>query len=105
MMSWIVWLLLSNVCIAYIEYTYRAGQYTSFLAALPYIALPVLLSQLGLFKGFHAAPSLFVAGAVFSLINVLFRVVNVFILGEAMNYWNWLGVLCMATSVVLLKIK
>lgn len=104
-MHYTLWLFLANISIAIVEYVYRAGEYSSFWRALPWLSVPIITAQWALFEGFRAAPSLFLAGAVFSACNVLFRVGNVFILGEHMNTWNWLGVVFIAASVVLLKVR
>ena len=104
-MNWAAWLLVANIGIAWIEHTYRAGQYPTFYTALPYITLPILISQWALFEGFRAAPSLFVAGAFFSIINVGFRIGNSFVLGENLNLYNWLGVVMLAASAILLRVK
>ena len=102
---WWLYLVLANTSIAYIEYSYRVGAYNTFLEALPMLILPILLGQFGLFYGFRYAESLFVASAVFTLINCLFRVVVVQYIGETMNIVNWMGVALLATSVILLKWK
>lgn len=104
-MSWPLWLLLANGAVAVTEHTYRAAHFASFWQALPVIALPILLAQWSLFEGFRAAPSLMLAGALFSLFNVALRVGNVFILGEHLSFFNWLGVLCIMASVILLKVR
>lgn len=104
-MPWPAWLILANIAVAVTEHTYRAAHFATFWQALPWLALPIVLAQWALFEGFRASPSLFLAGAVFSGINVLFRIGNVFILGEHMNFLNWLGVVFIAASVILLKVR
>jgi len=104
-MHWLLALTGANVCIAFIEHTYRAGQYESFYAALPYIFVPIMLSQWCLFVGFKNAPSLMAAGAFFSLVNIALRIGNTYVLAEHLNRYNWLGVAFLAASVLLLKVK
>ena len=104
-MHWAAWLLIANGAVAFTEFQYRSGDYSSFWQALPWLALPIVVAQWALFEGFRAAPSLMIAGAFFSLVNVAFRVGNVLILGEHMNTWNWLGVACIVASVILLKVR
>ena len=104
-MHWAAWLLVANVAVAFTEYQYRCGDYDSFYTALPYLILPMLLAQWALFEGFRAAPSLLLAGACFSLINVAFRVGNVVLLGEHMNIYNVAGVACIVASVFLLRVR
>lgn len=104
-MHWVAWLLIANGAVAFTEYSYRCGDYDSFWQALPYIILPIMLAQWALFEGFRAAPSLLLAGAIFSLINVAFRVGNVVLLGEHMNTYNVAGVACIVASVFLLRVR
>jgi len=103
--AWILWLGMSNLAIAFIEYTYRAGNYQTFISALPYIIIPILIGQLGLFNGFAKADNLMLAGALFSLINIVFRIGVTYYLGEELNLVNWLGVVLLIGSVILLKVK
>lgn len=100
---WVFFLLIANLGIMWLEYVYRVGLYPSFFKALPYIIVPILMGQFGLFYGFKLAPSLFVAGAVFTLVNVLLRIVNTYHLGETMNTYTWLGVVALIISIVLFK--
>ena len=104
-MNWVLWLLFANIGIMWLEYSYRSAQYASFLEALPYIIIPIMIGQAGLFYGFKGAPNLFFAGALFTLINILLRIVNSFLLGEIPNLWNWLGIAMMVVSLFLLKVK
>lgn len=102
---WIAWIVLSNIGIFILEYVYRQGSYTSFITALPTIIIPMIMGQVGLFYGFRSAPSLLIAGATFTLINIALRVINTYLLGESINGWNWLGVFLVVAGMLLLKIK
>jgi len=104
-MNWILWIVVSNLGIFWIEYAYRSAKYDNFMEALPFIVIPVFVSQAGLFYGFRTAPSLFLCGAVFTLMNVVLRTVNAYKLGEIPNAYNWTGILFLCVSVVLLKVK
>lgn len=106
-MHWTLWLLLSNIAIFWLEFSYRKGNYGTFFEALPYIIIPIMIGQLGLYNGFKYANSLLLAGATFTMINISLRVVNTIRLGEHlnMNYWNWFGVVLLIISMILLKIK
>lgn len=104
-MNWLLWIVLANGGIMWLEYVYRSGSYNSFHAALPYIIVPVLIGQVGLFYGFRGAPSLLFAGAVFTVINVALRMVNSYLLGEVPNIYNWAGVILLICATILLKIK
>ena len=102
---WILWIVLSNVSVTYLEWVYRTAKYTSFTESLPYIILPILVTQLGLFYGFRNAPSLFLCAAVFTTINTLLRVATVLYIGEKMLLVNWLGVVLLFLGVMLLKVR
>lgn len=102
---WLLWLLLANVAIAFVEWSYRVARYSTFLDALPYTIIPILIGQIGLFHGFRGASSLFVAAAVFTLCNVLLRVFVTYYIGETLNIANWCGVVLLVVAVLLLKVK
>lgn len=104
-MNWLAWIALSNTGIFWLEYCYRTGKYDGFVQALPYIIVPMFLGQVGLFYGFRTAPSLLIAGAVFTVINVALRVTNTYIIGESINYINWIGVVLLVLATILLKVK
>lgn len=102
---WILWIVLSNVSVTYLEWAYRTAKYASFTESLPYIIVPILVTQLGLFYGFRNAPSLFLCAAVFTTINTLLRVATVLYIGERMLAVNWLGVALLFVGVLLLKVR
>lgn len=102
---YIIWLLVANAGIFWLEYVYRNATYESFIGASPYIVAPIILSQVGLFYGFRLAPSILLAGAMFTVVNVSLRVVNTYRLGEYINGWNWLGVALLIVATFLLKVK
>ena len=104
-MNWLAWIALSNTGIWWLEYCYRTGKYENFVVALPYIIVPMMMGQVGLFYGFRGAPNLLIAGAVFTVINVGLRVVNTYLIGESINYINWIGVVLLVLATVLLKVK
>ena len=92
-MTWLWWILLSNVAIFIIEYIYRKGLFSNFWEALPFTIIPILLGQLGLFYGFRVGglKTLVLAGAVFTLINAIMRVGNSVILGEKLGFLSFVG--------------
>lgn len=102
---WILWIVLSNISVTYLEWAYRTAKYPEFFTSLPYIIIPILCTQLGLFYGFRQAPSLFLCAAVFTTINTLMRVATVIYLGEKMLLINWLGVAVLFAGVMMLKVK
>ena len=102
---WISWCFLANVSLLFVEYLYRNGSYPTFVDALPFIAIPMMLGQIGLFYCYRAAPSLLLATAVFTLMNNLCRLCSVHRLGESVCMWNYLGIICMMMGVFLLGIK
>lgn len=104
-MNWVMWIMMSNVGIFWLEYCYRVGKYGNFVQALPYIIVPMMIGQAGLFYGFRTAPTLLLAGAVFTVVNVFLRITNSYILGEHLNHYNWFGVVLLLAGTFLLKVK
>jgi drug/metabolite transporter (DMT)-like permease len=100
---WVLWIVLSNVSVTYLEWAYRTAKYPSFIESLPHIIVPILVTQVGLFYGFRQAPSMFLCAAVFTTINTVLRVATVLYLGEKMLLVNWIGVGLLFIGVVLLK--
>lgn len=86
-MHWILWILLANISIAVIEYFYRIGRFETFWQALPFLIVPIIMGQIGLFYGFRAggASTLIHAGIVFTLMNLLFRLANTWLVGEVIT--------------------
>jgi hypothetical protein len=104
-MHWLLWIIVSNLSIAVIEYSYRAAKFATFAQAVPWLLIPILIGQAGLFYGFRGAPNLLFAGAVFTLINISFRIANSYMLGEAPNVVNWMGVALLVIATICLKYK
>jgi uncharacterized membrane protein len=104
-MNWVCWILIANASVLYLEWAYRIAKYPSFWQALPYVAIPVLTTQLGLFYGFRQAPNLFLCAATFTVINTVSRVATVIYIGEKMSLANWAGVVFLLIGVILLKLK
>lgn len=102
---WILWIVLSNVSVTYLEWVYRTSKYESFISSLPYIIIPILITQLGLFYGFRQAPNLLLCAAVFTTINTILRISTVLYIGEQMLTVNWIGVALLFVGVMLIKIK
>lgn len=97
--------MLANAGIFWLEYIYRNGSYNSFVTSLPYIVVPIFISQAGLFYGFRGAPNLLYAGELFTVLNITLRVINSYRLGEYLNLYNWSGVALLIVAMFLLKVK
>lgn len=104
-MHWTLWIVFANVGIFWLERVYRVGVFSNFISGLPYMIIPMLIGQVGLFYGYRGAPSLLLAGALFTLINIILRIVNSYYIGETPNTYTWLGILFLIISLTLLKIK
>lgn len=104
-MTWILWILLSNTAIMWLEWIYRSAQYTSFWSALPYTIVPIFVGQFGLFYGFKFAPSLLIAGTTFAIVNASLRMVNTKILGETIVVYTWVGLMFLVAASILFKLK
>lgn len=88
-----------------LEYIYRTGWITGFWSHLHILAIPILLGQVGLFYGFRLAPSLFLAGAVFTLMNLVLRSVNVLVMKETFGLYQILGLVFMVIATLIFKMK
>jgi drug/metabolite transporter (DMT)-like permease len=64
-----------------------------------------MIAQMGLFYGYKLAPSLLLAGAVFTLINTILRVGNVLFIGERFGWYEFFAIVLMVLAIMLLKIK
>ena len=91
---WIVWILSACGAIFFLEYIYRVGHYDSFWKALPYLIVPMLIGQMGLFYGYRLAPSFLLASVIFTLINQGTRPINISLAGEHLSIYGWLAILC-----------
>lgn len=103
-MNWLLGMVVGNAGVMWLEWCYRVGRYDNFVSAMPSIIIPVLIAQAGLFYGFRTAPSLLLAGAVFSLLNIGLRAVNVYLLGETLNWYTWTGIVLLISATVLFAI-
>lgn len=98
-------MIVANGAVAITERIYRTGAFDTFWQGLPYLAVPILVAQMGLFAGFKGAPSLMYAGVVFSIMNVALRVINSYSIGESLNVYAWVGVVCLVASAILFRVK
>lgn len=75
-MHWILWSLIANAAIIWIEHIYRF-QVPSFWQALPMVLPLVFISQWGLFHVFNSPKHWLMAWVVFTLGNTVMRLVVV----------------------------
>jgi hypothetical protein len=103
--SWVIFSLLSNLCIVATEYLNRSAK-GSWFSVLPYTLPFIIAAQYGLFRSFNGAPSWLVAWVVFTVGNSIARVAGVkfFAFGEVGNWWLVnLGVGVMLTGSFIIK--
>ena len=107
MPTWLAWVLLANVGVSITEYIYRAGAFSSFLNALPFLFIPIFISQMGLFYGFRVggADTLIMAGIVFNVVNQVFRSANSYLLHEPLGWKQLVATLLMVVAFVVLRLK
>lgn len=102
-----IWWILSTgsavLCIAYLENVYRTGRYDSWFEALPYIAVPMLLSQGALFYMFRLAPTFLLGWAAFTVLNALVRLVNAELVNEPPSFLQLAGVSLMLGGAFMVK--
>lgn len=102
-MHWILALIVANIAVFILEYIYRAVP-GNFFTLLYLSTVPILLGQWALFDMFRNAPSLIIAGAAFSIVNVLLRVINSYLVGEAPGDLTYLGILFMILAIIIMKL-
>ena len=85
---WILSSIGANLCIAFLEYTYRTNEIGP--ALLVKIAPWIILSQFCLWYTWRAGPGLMLAWVVFFLGNTVLRILNAhYMLGEPINGASW----------------
>ncbi len=106
-LPWYVWILMANASIFFVENMYRSSRFESFWAAIPWITVPIVLGQIGLFYGFRAggASTLLQAAILFSMVNLVLRVANTVILGEPLGWKMAVAVGLMGVSAILVSLK
>ena len=103
---WLVYSLLSNIGIFYLERTYRTVNEIHFDLFLLQIIATYLITQFLIFKLFSTAPSLILAGAVFSVANGILRIINSHMIGEPVSWQVYMFVaimLCCAVGISYFK--
>ena len=104
-MNWLIWILIANSGIMFLEYSYRASWFSGFWTSLYILIIPILIGQLGLFYGFRLAPNLFLAGATFTAINLGLRIINSLMLGEKVGGWQISALVLMIVATIIFKLK
>lgn len=100
-MIWLIALVVANIAIFALEYIYRTSHFSSFLTALPYILIPALIGQAGLFYGYRFAPSFLLGAVVFTAINQTLRPLNIYLAGEKLSVYGYLAIVCVLIGVLL----
>ncbi len=89
-MTWVLWSLVANACIMFVEYTNRHTGTGTWLSVLPYTIGPIIVAQFGLYKAFSGAPHLMVAWLAFTLGNSVMRVSMVGFTGSTTGeHYHW----------------
>lgn len=105
--NWIWWVLLANIAGFVLENIYRKGSFPTFWSALPWVVVPALIIQWSFFNGYRkgGATSLLIAVGTSTIIAVLLRMGNSYILGEPVNKFCWIGVALMIAGRLCFNIK
>lgn len=101
-MHWILAAIIANLAIFALEYIYRTTR-GNFFSVLYLTTIPIVLAQWALFDMFKNAPSLLIAGAAFTIVNAVLRMVNSYLVGEPPGLWAYFGVLLMVVAVFIIK--
>lgn len=103
-MTWVLYSLLANACIMWVEYANRHLAGDTFMTALKFTLLPIIVAQFGLYKAFNGAPHLLAAWLVFSIGNTAMRLGMVhFLTREGFAWWGTLGAAGMIASAWVVK--
>lgn len=105
LLPWWVASLISNVMIIYVEAVNR-GCPDTWVQALPRTAIPILIAQWCLWRGFSGAPHWLIAWAFFTVGNAVMRVGAISLIGtDKVNNWGvvLVGIVGMILSSFVMK--
>ncbi len=105
-MTWWVASIVSNVAIIAIEYLNRTRDFESFLHALPYTGVLIVIAQWALFQNWSGAPHWLMAWVVFAVGNAVMRTAVVGITGtDGIGDWSMvlIGTATMLAGSLVLK--
>lgn len=101
---WILYSIIANITIIYIEWSYRTSYHGNFVDGLPYMIVPILVAQFCLFNLFKGAPHYMIAWIVFTVGNSILRVTsNHYILKEDLSWVGFVGVGTIILGALLVK--
>jgi drug/metabolite transporter (DMT)-like permease len=102
--AWVLYSLMANACIQFVEYTNRTGTADTFAGTLWRTWPFILLAQWGLFETWRHAPHFLAAWLVFTLGNSACRLlVSKYVVGETFAWWGLAGVACMMGGAFIVK--
>lgn len=97
--------IIANICIMWVEYLNRTGNYGSFLATLPYTVVFIAVAQWGLYYSWASAPTMLSAWCTFTIGNSVFRVISgKFLIHETISWYHIAGIAVMFGGAMLIKI-
>jgi hypothetical protein len=101
---WVLFSLMSNAAIQWVEYLNRTSTAAGFVQQLTWTWPLILVAQWGLFETWRGAPHVLAAWLVFTVGNCVMRLLmSRFILGESFQWWGLLGVAGMMASAWVVK--
>lgn len=102
--TWVLFSLMANACIMWVEYANRYLAGDTWLSVLQWTALPIVVAQFGLYKAFNGAPHLLAAWLVFTIGNCAMRLALVhFWTREGFAWWGTLGAVLMIAGAYVVK--
>ena len=101
-MPWWAACVLSSFAVSIVEYHNRTGE--GLFSTLGRTWAFIILTQFTLYYLYNGAPSMMLAWATFSLMNVIFRVTSShYLVGEPVTVLVGAGVLCMMLGTFLIR--
>ena len=101
-MPWWLGGIIANIGIAYIEMTNRTSTTETWLGTLQYTAIPIILTQWGLYFAWKNAPSMMTAWVFFTAGNSLARIITAYWIGEPPGIKTWIAIcMCLSAAVIM----
>ena len=100
---WIIWSVLASVMAIFIEYSYR-NKFDSFLESLPYLIIPIIILQFGIFKLFNGTPHWLLGWSIFFFVNAVGRVAVSYWSGEQLNFIIISGIVVVAIGALIISL-
>lgn len=100
---WILYSILASILVVGTELVYNKQIFSTFWQAIPFIIIPILITQFALFHTFGDAPKWLLAWAVFTYGNSILRAVTAHFTGQPLTINTLVGILVIGLGVYLIQ--